>query len=275
MQPIHTPTQIPQIMEQNGIAKTQMKPKRLIILAVMAGAFIALGAMGASAAAHAFSLPAVQKLVSAIVFPTGLIMVMLCGAELFTGDCLVVVSCLQKKVKWGQFAKLLAVVWLCNFVGGVLIAVLAFLTPQWQSNGGLLGAYTLKIAADKTAIAFGPAFFSSVLCNIMVCLAIWTANASPTAQGKVVCCLFPMIVFVIGGFEHCVANMYYIPAGLLAKTDVNYVRVATETLGVSAQKLSGLNVISFLLGNLLPVTLGNIIGGTVFVGGAYTVAYLK
>ncbi len=271
---INTPQQIPAIMEQNGINKANMGFRRLVILAIMAGAFIGLGAMGASAAAHAFTSPAVQKLVSSVVFPTGLIMVMLCGAELFTGDCLVVVSCLQKKVKWRQFLRLLAIVWLFNFVGGALVALLTYLTPQWSANGGLLGAYTLKIAADKTAIDLGSAFFSGILCNIMVCLAIWTATASPTAAGKVICCLFPMIVFIEGGFEHCVANMYYITAGLLAKANPNYVAVALNTLNLSQEKLEGLTIANFLI-RLVPVTIGNILGGAVFVGGAYTIAYLK
>ena len=271
---INTPAQIPANMEQVGIKKAEAPFLKLALMAIMAGLFIGLGAMGASAAAHAFESPAVQKMVSAVVFPTGLIMVLLCGADLFTGDCLVVVSCMQKKVAWSKFLRLLTIVWLFNFAGSILAAGLTFLTPQWNANGGLLGAYTIKLAADKTAIDLLPAFFSGILCNIMVCLSVWTAMASPTAAGKVICCLFPMIVFIQGGFEHCVANMYYITAGLMAKTNPNYVTVALSTLNVSQEKLNGLNIVNFLI-RLVPVTVGNIIGGSVFVGGVYAVIYLK
>lgn len=272
---INLPPSIPSIMTQNAIKKSELPLKNLVILGVLAGAFIALGAMGSSAAAHALEGAGVQKLVQAFIFPAGLIMVMLCGAELFTGDCLAAVACYQKKMRWAAFARVLVTVWLANMLGAVLVAVMVFLTPQWQQNGHLLGAYTLSIAANKTSIAFVPAFFSGILCNVMVCLAIWTATASVSAAGKVVCCLFPMLVFILGGFEHCVANMYYIPAGLLAKTNPNYVSVATAQLGVLPSKIEALNASNFFLANLLPVTLGNIIGGAVFVGGAYTLAYLK
>ena len=271
---MNTPAQIAALTEEIGVYKANQKVKKLAILSIFGGLFIGLGAMGASVAAHAFESAAAQKMISAVVFPTGLIMLLLCGAELFTGDCLAAIACIQKKMPWRKFFRLLLLVWLFNFIGGAVGALLTFLTPQWDMNGGLLGGYVIKLAADKTAIGLMPAFVSGILCNIMVCLAIWAAAASTDAIGKIFGCFFPLVVFVLGGFEHCVANMYYITAGLLAKTNPGYVAVALETLHVSQAKLEGLTVANFFI-RLIPVTLGNVVGGSAFIGAMYTWEYLK
>ena len=271
---MNTPAQIAAMTEEIGVYKANQKVRKLAILAIFGGLFIGLGAMGASVAAHAIESVAAQKMISAVVFPTGLIMLLLCGAELFTGDCLAAIACIQKKISWLKFFKLLTLVWLFNFIGGAIAAGLTFLTPQWNMNGGLLGAYVIKLAADKTAIALAPAFVSGILCNVMVCLAIWAAAAAKDATGKIFACFFPLVVFVLSGFEHCVANMYYITAGLLAKTNPAYVAVAMDALHASPEKLEGLTIANFLI-RLIPVTLGNIVGGSAFIGAMYTWEYLK
>lgn len=234
--------------------------------AILAGAMIAFGAAISSVAAHTISDVGVARLAAAVVFPVGLMMVILLGAELFTGDCLAAVSLFDGKAKIRQVVKLLVTVFIGNFVGASLIAGMISLCGQWNYSAGMLGAYTIKVAVGKVHLSFVQGLVSGVLCNILVCAAVLMAMCAKDISGKLLASFFMIMLFVTGGFEHCVANMYYIGAGLLAMQNPQYVELAMETYGFSAEYLSALNWNGYLVTNLIPVTIGNILGGMFFVG---------
>lgn len=258
-----------------GVNKAAGSFSKLFILAILAGAYIALAGAGANMAAfnllgspETFGL---GKLVSGFIFPIGLMMVMLCGAELFTGNCLMLTSVVDKKIKISAMARNWVIVYIGNLIGGILIAWMVTNGGMLSAGGDMLGAITVKIAAGKVNMPFLACIIMGILCNWLVCLAVWMATGADSTIGKIGSIFFPICLFVVSGFEHSVANMYYIPAGLFAKANASFV----ELSGVSSDALSNLNWGSFFVDNLLPVTMGNIIGGAVFVGLAYYFAYKK
>jgi len=194
-------------------------------------------------------------------------MIVFVGGELFTGDCMMSMACMKGRIGFGSLLRTLLIVYLGNFAGAVLIAFLVAHSGQYDYSAGALGAYTIKTAVGKTGLSFMRALFSGILCNILVCAAVLMAAAAKDIGGKVLAIFFPILAFVVSGFEHCVANMYYIPAGIFAAGNPAYVQKAQELYGLGAEKLTGLNWGSFVTVNLLPVTIGNIIGGAVMVGG--------
>lgn len=247
-------------------AKVQMSAGRLFGKAILAGAMIAMGAAMSSVAAHTIADVGLARLTAAVVFPVGLMMVILLGAELFTGDCLAAMSIFDKKQKTGAIIKLLVTVYFGNFVGAALIAFLVYLSGQWDYSAGMLGAYTIKVAVGKVNLSFAQGVASGILCNILVCAAVLMAMCAKDISGKLLASFFVIMLFVTGGFEHCVANMYYITAGMIAKLDPTYTELAASAYGFTQQKLETLNLTNYVLGNLVPVTIGNILGGVVFVG---------
>lgn len=258
-----------QIVENNMKAaktKADLPFGKLFILGIMAGMFIACGATTSSLAMHGIANVGVARLVAGVIFPVGLMMILLVGGELFTGDCMMIMGVIDRRIKVLDMLRVLFVVYVSNFVGGCLIAYLTFASGQYNYTGGLLGAFTVKVAMGKVSMSFWSAFCSGILCNIFVCMAVLMAAAAKSVVGKVWAAFFPIMAFVVGGFEHCVANMYYIPAGILAKTNDGYVQKAMEEYGYTAQQLDNLNWGNFLYKSALPVTLGNIVGGMVFVG---------
>lgn len=232
---------------------------------VLAGIFIALGAAVSNVAAHSVSNVGLSRLISGVVFPVGLMLVILLGGELFTGDCLTVLGVFDRKQKISKTLKLLFVVFIGNFVGGILTAFLMSKTGQFDYSSGLLGAYTVKVAVGKVSISFLSAFVSGIFCNVLVCAAVLAAMASKDVSGKLLSCFFIIMLFVTGGFEHCVANMYYIPAGIAALHNTEYLSLATQVYSLTPELLASLNWKNFIFSNLLPVTLGNIVGGSLFV----------
>jgi formate/nitrite transporter len=256
--------------------KAQSGFRKTFVLAILAGSFIAFGAEGSSLAAYSLladpALFGLGKALAGAIFPVGLILVIIAGAELFTGNVLITGAAAAGRVRCGALLRNWGVVYLGNFLGAVLLAWLIFASGQLHSGADLLGAVTIKIAAGKTALPFAQALILGILCNWLVCLAVWLTYAASTVQGKIAAIFFPIMVFVLSGFEHSVANMYYIPAGILAKSDPAFVAKALE-IGVSQEQIDGLTWASFLGHNLPPVTLGNIIGGAVFVSLAYVAAY--
>ena len=239
----------------------------MILLGIMAGFFIACGASASSVAMHAISNVGLARLVAGCVFPVGLMMIVFVGGELFTGDCLMIMSCMHRKISVAAMVKVLVVVWLSNFAGSALFAALVSSTTQFGFSGDLLGAFTIKVAMGKLGMSFGAAFISGILCNFFVCIAVLMAAASKDIGGKVWAIFFPIMAFVVSGYEHCVANMYYIPAGIFAASNPAYVQAAESAYGYTAAQLAEtLTWGNLLLSNLLPVTLGNIVGGMVFVG---------
>lgn len=239
---------------------------KLLIKAMMAGMMIAMGAAGSSVAAHAVDNVGLARLTAGVVFPVGLMMVILMGAELFTGDCLMVMGTLSGKHSVLQLVKVLVIVYAGNFIGAGLLAWAISGCGQLGYSGGLLGAYTIKVALGKATINFGAAVVSGILCNILVCAAVIMALCAKDISGKLLASFFVIMLFVTGGYEHCVANMYYITAGLLAKLNPSYVQVAMEQYGYTMQQLDALNIPNFLFKNLLSVTIGNIVGGMAVVG---------
>lgn len=239
---------------------------RLIVLAILAGMFIAGGAAASSVAMHNVSNVGLSRAIGGTIFPVGLILIVFLGGELFTGDCLLIFGLFEKKYSILSAVKVLVVVWLGNLVGSVIIAALVFFSGQFDFSNRLLGAFTIKVALGKTSTTFVKAFCSGIMCNIFVCCAVLLASAAKDAAGKILAIFFPIFAFVVSGYEHCVANMYYIPAGIMALTNKDYANMAMETYGYTSQQLDTLNIKTFLLNSSLPVTLGNMIGGMVFVG---------
>lgn len=246
--------------------KAEMPLVKLILLGIFAGMFIACGAEASSVAMHSISNVGLARFIGGCIFPVGLMMIVFIGGELFTGDCLMIMGCVNKKVKVFQMIKVLVVVYLANFIGALTIAFFTYISGQYNYSDSVLAAYTIKVAMGKESLSFGTAFFSGILCNIFVCVAVLMAMSAKDIAGKALAIFFPIMAFVVSGFEHCVANMYYIPAGILAKMNSEYAEVAMETYGYSQAQIDSLNWSNFITKSAIPVTLGNIVGGMVFVG---------
>lgn len=241
------------------IAKTKTSSAwyKLLILSVLAGAYIAFGAALATAASSGF-VGTQASLIKGAVFPLGLILVVICGAELFTGDCLLVAPMLSRDVKARHAFKTLGIAYGGNFIGAVILAVLVVYS---RSMSDAAAEACVAIAAGKCGMNFGYALLRGILCNMLVCLAVWGATASGSASGKILVVYLPVFAFVVCGFEHSVANMYYLISGLLASAEY----------GIAA---SGLSFGNSLLYCLLPSTIGNIIGGGL-IALAYWAVYIK
>ena len=246
-------------------AKSKTPAWQLFLKGIMAGILIGLGAAGSSVAGHGITNVGLSRLVIGAVFPVGLMLVILLGAELFTGDCLACVSVFEKKEKWSFFFKLLVIVYIGNFVGAVIMTGLTYASGQWDYSNGLLGAYAIKVALAKVNVGFVQGICSGILCNILVCGTVFMAVCAKEVAGKLLATFFGVFVFAVSGYEHCVANMYYITAGFFAKLNPSYVEVAMNTYGITEGQLAQLSLTGFAE-NLIPVTLGNLIGGAVLVG---------
>ena len=260
---------------QMSEAKANSSALRLIILGILAGAYIAFAAEASTMAAYnLLADPAtfgLGRALSGAVFAGGLIFCVIAGAELFTGNTLMAGAVSLKRISFGGMLRNWGIVYVANFVGSLLIVYLMSRTGLWHSSGDLLGAMVIKIAAGKTALSFESAFVLGILCNWLVCVAVWMAWASSNVAGKIIAIFFPIWLFVLSGFEHSIANMYFIGAGIFALKTPEFAAKAAE-IGVSESALAGLNWHGFLVDNLIPVTGGNIVGGVVFVAFAYVIA---
>jgi len=242
------PAEIAVKAEQTGVAKIATPPVQLFVLAVLAGAFIALGAMFSITAA----VDGGGRLLIGLAFSLGLILVVLAGAELFTGNNLIIMAWASGKVGTLQLLKHWTIVYIGNFAGAAATAVMMTLTGQQHFR-----ATAITIAQNKTSLEFGHAVMLGVMCNILVCLAVWLCLGADSTIGKIASIIPPITAFVAAGFEHSVANMYFFPLGMLLQTDGRITWTAC------------------LFGNLLPVTIGNLIGGAGLVGGVYWFVYLR
>lgn len=261
----HTPAGAVELNMKASIGKAQLPMGKMILLGMLAGAFIALGGASSSVAAHGIQDVGLARTIAGVVFPVGLIMIVVAGGELFTGNCLMAMAALDKQIAWKQAVRNLIVVYFSNFAGALLMDVLLFFSGQFDYSGGLLGAYTIKIAVGKAGISPVKGVVSGILCNILVCAAILMAAAAKDIIGKIAASFFPIFAFVIGGYEHCVANMFYIPAGILAAMNPDYAAKAQEVYGITATQSGSLGI-GGLIQNLVPVTIGNLLGGMLFVG---------
>ena len=265
------PAEMAKRAEYIGVQKAEAPFMTTLTLAILAGAFIALGAVFATtvAAGTSAELPfGVAKLLVGLVFCLGLILVIVGGAELFTGNNLIVMAWASRKVTTIALLRNWVIVYIGNFIGSFGTAILVFLSKQYVFGSDAVGTTALQIALGKVNLAFLPAIALGILCNTLVCLAVWLTFSARSTVDKIFAILFPITAFVAAGFEHSVANMYFIPIGLLIKS-FDPAFVATTGL-----ELGSLNWGTFLLKNLLPVTIGNIIGGSVFVAAVYWSVFL-
>lgn len=249
--------------------------QKLLVLGILAGAFIAFAAEGSNMAAfNLFAEPTTYglgKALAGVVFGTGLMLVVLAGGELFTGNTLILAAVLERKVRVGTMLRNWVIVYIGNLIGSLLIAYMMVNSGLLTSGGDMLGTVTLKIAVYKVNLSFIQAFYLGIMCNWLVCLAVWISFGADTMAGKIFSIFFPIWLFITSGFEHSVANMYYIPAGIMAKANDSFASLS----GLSQEALNSLTWGSFAVHNLLPVTLGNIVGGGFFVGMVYWYAYKK
>jgi formate/nitrite transporter len=266
----YKPKEIADRIEQISVSKSVTDPLRVFALALLAGAFIAFAAAFFTVVTHGSNMSlGVTRLLGGLVFCLGLILVVVAGAELFTGNNLLVMACVDKKITLKQLLLNWTVVFFGNLCGSLGVVLLIYLNGHWLMGNGAVGAQAVMIANSKVNLGFMQAFSSGILCNALVCLAVWLCFASHTVTDKILAIIFPITAFVTLGFEHSVANMYFIPAGMLAKTNQEVMKIVGDSLN-----LSNLNLVGFIY-NLVPVTLGNIIGGSVFVGMIYWFIYLR
>jgi formate/nitrite transporter len=257
--------------EQVGSAKAGMSALDVFALAVLAGAFIAMGAIFATTVtAGGASLPyGVSRLLAGLAFSLGLILVVVAGAELFTGNNLIVMAWASRKVSTAHLLRNWAIVYVGNFTGATATAGILFVGKQYTFGKGAVGEQALSIATAKTGLGFLQAIVLGALCNALVCLAIWLTYSARTVADKILAIVPPIAAFVASGFEHSVANMFFIPMGLLVKSDSAFL-AQHPTPGVAR-----LTWAHFFAANLVPVTIGNVIGGGLMVGAIYWFVYLR
>ncbi len=270
----YTPAEIARMVESKGVTKAEAAVFPTFVLGVLAGAFIAFGAVLSTivGTGSEFGLGPTRWL-AGLAFSLGLILVVIAGAELFTGNNLVVMSLVDGHITLTQLLRNWGVVFVGNFVGAVSIVVAVWLARGWELGGGDVGVSALSIAAVKTSLPFEVVFVRGVLCNVLVCLAVWLAMAGKTLVDKVVAIIFPIAAFVAAGFEHSVANMYFIPQGMLLKSEPGVIGDA-ESSGLTPEQLDSLDWTG-MIGNLTAATLGNIVGGGLLVGLTYWFVYLR
>lgn len=262
--------------ETVGVNKAAMEPRKTFVLAILAGAFIAMGAIFATtatagAAGHlAYGL---TRVLGGLVFSLGLILVVVAGAELFTGNNLIVMAWAGGRVTMKKLLFNWTIVYTGNFLGSITTAALVFIAGQHTFGGGLVGLNMLEIAEAKTGLGFGQAIALGMLCNALVCMAIWLCLSARTTTDKILAILFPITAFVAAGYEHSIANMFFIPVGLFVKAWAS--AEFWSTIGSSPMAYVNLTWDNFLLVNLLPVTIGNIIGGSLMVGLVYWFVYVR
>jgi len=271
----YTPAQMAARVEKAGIVKGNLDFLSMFILSIVAGAFIAFGAILYTYVIHDSSLSlGLTKLLGGLVFCLGLILVIVAGAELFTGNNLIVMAYVSRKISLQRLLRNWTIVFCGNLAGSLAMVFLLSQSGQWTAAGASVGVKALMIANAKVNLTFLQALSLGILCNILVCLAVWLCFSGRSVTDKVLAIIFPITAFVALGFEHSVANMYFVPAGLVLKHNTQVLSAAEGLLG-QVPDLSRLTIFGFLVRNLLPVSLGNIIGGGLLVGIIYWFVYLR
>ena len=256
----YSPRQIAEQVQAVGVVKARLPPLAMLMLGISAGGFIALGALYSVIVFADPTLPfAVSRLLGGLAFSLGLVLVVIAGAELFTGNNLLVMAWADRKITTTELVRNWVVVYFANAIGAIGIALVVWLSRHGDLNQGAVAARYVEIAAIKTALPFWEAFFKGVLCNLLVCLAVWMAMAGRGVTDKILAVVFPISAFVAAGFEHSVANMYLIPLGILLAPGASAVATAPDWWG--------------FVSNLVPVTLGNIAGGSILVAAVYHLIY--
>ena len=267
----YAPPEIASRIETAGVKKAHLPVLQTMVLAVLAGAFIAFGGMFYTLVVTDSGMGfGPQRLLGGIAFSLGLILVVIAGAELFTGNNLIVMAWAENKISTHQLMRNWLLVYIGNFVGAMATALIVYWSGILSLGDGALGETAKAIAHGKVQLPFMEAFLRGGLCNTLVCLAVWLCFAAHTVTGKILAIIFPVSAFVALGFEHSVANMYLIPIGYLASVgDSSATGLMSYFSATNGITLSG------FIGNLVPVTLGNIVGGSVFVALVYWIVYLR
>lgn len=259
--------------EQSGVKRAATDPVTVLVLSVLAGAFISFGAVFATTVTAGIGLPyGVGRLLTGVVFSAGLVMVIIAGAELFTGNAIIVMAWASGKVKTRALLLNWVLSFTGNFVGAIATAVLLFYSTQYTFGDGAVGLVALNIASAKTSLGFIPALILGILCNALVCLAVWMLFSARTNIDRIATAIPPIAIFAAAGFEHCIANIYFIPMGLFIKAGAPDSFWAA--IGKAAGDFPGLTWSNFFA-NLFPVTIGNIIGGSLMVAAVYWFVYLR
>lgn len=268
------PADIARRAEAAGAAKVATRPDRLATLSVLAGAFISLGAVFSTVVTAGGAMaPGVSRLLGGLTFSLGLVLVVVAGAELFTGNTLIVIATASRRVRVRALFRNWLIVYTGNFAGALATSLLVVWSGLYESGDGATGARALGIAATKTSLGFREAVFLGVLANALVCLAVWLSLSARSLTDKLLAVVFPVTAFVAAGFEHSIANMYFIPSGIFIKS-----WAASGFWTATGSKASDFSTVTwrdFFLGNLVPVTIGNVIGGAVLVGIVYWFVYLR
>ncbi len=257
---MNSPAQIAKNYVEIGMKKLSLSPAKTFVLAVMAGFFISAAGIASTVAAVSISQASISRLISALIFPAGMSMVLIAGSELFTGNCLLIIPLLEKRARIGRVIRNMVIVYIGNLAGSLLFSVLLTYGGVFSLFDEALATACIDTATLKCTMPFSQALIKGILCNFFVCIAVWMSMGANSVTGKIVGLYFPIMLFVLSGYEHCVANMGYIANGLFAASYYG-IEAASVTWG------------GFFINNLLPVTLGNIIGG-VAIGLAYWFTYL-
>jgi formate transporter len=271
--PCNAPAAVANAFCAIGQLKASLSWYKMIILGILAGAYIAFGAELATIVTYdaaQYVGEGITKFLFGSVFSVGLMLVVVAGAELFTGNNLIVVGTLKGNVKVARLLNSWFWIFIANFIGSLLLVWLMYATGLWKTGDFGVGAKALAIANGKVNLTWGTAMARGIVCNWLVCLAVWLSVAAKDVPGKILGIYFPIMAFVASGFEHSIANMYFVPMGIMLKNNASVVAAAGLT-----DKLVDLNWGAFLFNNLLPVTIGNIIGGAFFVATSYWLVYLR
>ena len=261
----YSPQQIADRVQTVGVAKARLPLLSMLMLGMLAGAFIGLGAMYYTLVVSDAQLSfAVARVLGAVCFSLGLLLVVVAGAELFTGNNLLAMAWADGKVSTGEVLRNWAVVCVANFIGAAGLALLVFLSGHLGMNGGAVGRSYVAIAMAKSTLPVSELFFRGVLCNVLVCMAVWMVLAGRSVVDKFAAIVLPISAFVAAGFEHSVANMYFFPLALLMKASGAALPAGADVITVYA-----------MFRNLAPVILGNIVGGSVLVALVYYVIYRR
>lgn len=262
---LYTQPQVIRRIIQAGQNRVKMPVLNYILLGMMAGGAISFGAAASSVAAHNIANFGISRLVTGLVFPVGLMMIVLVGGELFTGDCLMVMGVWDKKYNVGSMFRTLVIILLSNLAGSLLFAFMVSYSGIFSYSDGALGAYMIKTAYGKCTILPVRAFCSGILCNILVCSAVLIANSAKDVIGRIAGIFFPIMAFVVGGWEHSIANMFYIPAGMFAALNKDYISKAESLYSIGEKQIEDAVSVMGFVSNIVAVILGNIAGAMVFV----------
>ena len=269
----YSPHQMAIKAEDIGVTKGNHEVFKTFLLALLGGAYIAMGSVFCTTVMTGMeTMPyGIQRLMGGIAFSLGLILVVVGGAELFTGNVLLVMATASRRLSWNKLVLNWTIVYIGNFLASVMTAYLIFRAGHYTAADGAVGKLAMNMATAKVTLDFLPALIRGIYCNALVCLGVWLCYSCRSTADKILAILFPITAFVAAGFEHCIANMYLIPMGLFVKGDTAY----WASKGLDLAAYSNLTWSHFVMTNLIPVTIGNIIGGGLFVGGIYWMIYLR